>query len=29
MKYEFETEKLSEIVPAEIQQQMQKLIQHI
>ena len=27
MKYNFETEKLSEIVPAEIQQQMQKLIE--
>ena len=27
MKYEFENEKLSEIVPAEIQQQMQKLIE--
>lgn len=27
MKYEFETEKLSEVVPAKIQQQMQKLVE--
>ena len=27
MKYEFETEKLSEVVPAKIQQQMQNLVE--
>ena len=27
MKYEFETEKLSEVIPAEIQQQMQNLVE--
>ena len=26
MRYEFETEKLSEVVPADIQQQMQYVI---